>query len=120
MEEGSDLESETVSDAVEASLEAAAEGEAGATEPEVIAKGKITARDIWEQVESRLGSQDWIAGDSFSVADLYLTVFWTWGRGPVLAYDMPADFPKWTAHARRVAARPAVRRVFERDGIVLP
>ena len=76
--------------------------------------------DIWEQVENRLGSQDWIAGDSFSVADLYLTVFWTWGRGPVLGYDMPADFPKWTAHARRVAERPAVRRVFERDGIVLP
>jgi glutathione S-transferase len=87
---------------------------------EVIAKGKVTARDIWEQVEQRVGSQTWIAGDSFSVADLYLTVFWTWGRGPVLGYDMPADFPQWTAHARRVAERPAVRRVFERDGIVLP
>jgi glutathione S-transferase len=87
---------------------------------EVIAKGRITARDVWEQVEKRLGSQTWISGDSFSVADLYLTVFWTWGRGPVLGYDMPADFPRWTAHARRVAARPAVRRVFERDGIVLP
>jgi glutathione S-transferase len=87
---------------------------------EVIAKGKVTARDIWEQVEQRVGSQTWIAGDSFSVADLYLTVFWTWGRGPALGYDMPADFPQWTAHARRVAERPAVRRVFERDGIVLP
>jgi glutathione S-transferase len=87
---------------------------------EVIAKGKITAREIWEQVEQRVGSQTWIAGDSFSVADMYLTVFWTWGRGPALGYDMPADFPQWTAHARRVAERPAVRRVFERDGIVLP
>ena len=72
----------------------------------MIAKGKVTARDIWEQVEQRVGSQTWIAGDSFSVADLYLTVFWTWGRGPVLGYDMPADFP----HGRRMpAASPSAR-----------
>ncbi|MCP8937215.1 glutathione S-transferase family protein [Alsobacter sp. SYSU M60028] len=95
-----------------------ADSEAGRAE--VVAKGRVTARDTWEMVERRLAGRTWAAGDAFSVADLYLVVFWTWGRGQVLAYDMPADFPAWTAHARRVAERPAVRRVFERDGIALP
>lgn len=95
-----------------------ADSEAG--KAEVIAKGRHTAREVWEQVERRLAGREWAAGDAFSVADLYLTVFWTWGRGPVLGYDMAGDFPNWTALVRRVAERPAVRRVFERDGIALP
>ena len=69
---------------------------------------------------SASGSQTWSRATASRVADLYLLVFWTWGRGPTLGFDMPADFPHWTAHARRMAERPAVRRVFERDGIVLP
>ena len=31
-----------------------------------------------------------------------------------------ARFPAWTAHARRMAERPAVRTVFEREGLALP
>ena len=35
-------------------------------------------------------------------------------------YDMARDFPAWTAHARRMGERPAVRRALEREGIALP
>ena len=62
----------------------------------------------------------WAAGDRFSVADPYALVFWTWGRGATLGYDMAKDFPNWTAHARRMAERPAVKKAFEREGIDLP
>ena len=31
----------------------------------------------------------------------------------------PEAFPAWTAHIERVTARPAVRRVLEREGINL-
>ncbi len=86
----------------------------------VVARGKQTTRDIWEAVEARLGAGPWAVGERYSVADPYLLVFWTWGRGPVLGYDMPKDFPNWTAHATRMAARPAVRRAFATEGLALP
>lgn len=89
---------------------------------EVVAKGRETARATWRQVEDKLVSQGtpWAAGSQFSVADLYLFVFWTWGKGQVLSYAMETDFPRWTEHARRVAARPAVRAVQAVDGFPMP
>lgn len=95
-----------------------ADGEAA--QDAVIAKGKETCREVWRAVDERLGSGPWALGQRFSVADPYLTVFWTWGRGPTLGFRMEQEFPNWTAHARRMAERPAVRRVFEREGLELP
>lgn len=93
-----------------------------AAKAEVVEKGRASAREIWEQVEKKLAalSTPWLAGERYSVADPYLLVFWTWGRGPTLGYDMARDFPAWTAHARRLGERPAVRRTLEREGIALP
>ena len=90
---------------------------------DVVETGRRTARQVWEQVEAKLAASPsaWAAGDRYSVADPYLFVFWTWGgRAPILGYDMKADFPAWTRHAGRMAERPAVRRVLEREGIALP
>ena len=97
-----------------------ASSEAGLAE--VVAKGRDTCREVWEQVERKLaGSRaEWAAGEGYSVADPYVLLFWLWGRGPVLGYDMPADFPAWTAHARRMGERPAVRRALEQEGMALP
>ena len=86
----------------------------------VQAKGKLTTREVWEMVESKLGKGPWALGDTYSMADPYLLVFWNWGRGAVLGYDMAKDFPNWTAHARRMAARPAVQRAFAAEGLELP
>ena len=86
----------------------------------VTAKGRETAREVWTAVDQKLGKSTWAAGERYSVADSYVFVFWTWGRGQVLAYDMAKDFPVWTAHARRMAQRPAVRRALDREGIALP
>lgn len=89
---------------------------------DVVETGKRATRDIYQMVEEKLAAagDDWAAGPGYSVADPYLLVFWTWGRGSVLAYDMAADFPAWTAHARRMAERPAVRAAFEREALKLP
>lgn len=84
-------------------------------------KGAISTREIWGDVETRLaalaGSGPWIAGNQFTVVDGYAFVFWMWGRGQHLGYNMANDFPAWTAHAQRVAARPAVQRVLAREGL---
>jgi glutathione S-transferase len=87
---------------------------------EVQAKGRETCRDLWGQIETRLAQGPWALGEIYSVVDPYLFVFWNWGRGARLGYDMAADFPNFTAHARRLAARPAVSRVLAEEGIAAP
>ena len=87
---------------------------------DVVAKGKESCRDIWDQVDRKLGAGPWAIGERYSVVDPYLLVFWTWGRGPTLGFDMAKDYPNWTAHARRMGERPAVRRAFEREALELP
>jgi glutathione S-transferase len=96
-----------------------------ATDPtaieDVVAKGKETCRALWRDVDGRLaGLGPWALGERYSVADPYLLVFWNWGRGPYLGFDMEAEMPHWTAHARRMAERPAVQRIFQREGLTLP
>lgn len=91
-----------------------------AAKADVQAKGKESCRELWTLIENRLGAGPWALGERYSVADPYLTVFWTWGRGPVLGFDMAADFPNWTAHARRMGQRPAVQRAFAREARELP
>ena len=83
-------------------------------------KGRETCREIWTAVDAKLGKGPWAAGEQYSVADGYLQVFWNWGKGQVLGYDMVKDFPSWTAHARRMAERPAVQRAFAREELPLP
>lgn len=87
---------------------------------EVVAKGLETSRTVYEQVEQKLAGRTWAAGDRFSVADGYLTVFWTWGKESVLNFEMERDFPHWTALTRRVLERPASRRVIEKSGSKMP
>jgi glutathione S-transferase len=38
----------------------------------------------------------------------------------VLDFDMEREFPRWTAHARRIARRSAVQRAFTSEGLALP
>jgi glutathione S-transferase len=87
---------------------------------EVIRKGVEACRPLWREIEERLQDREWALGDDYSVVDPYLQVFWNWGRGARLGYDMAHDFPVWTAHARRLAKRPAVQRAFAREGLLLP
>ena len=94
--------------------------QAGRTD--VVETGTRATREIYQMVEDKLAGSgdDWAAGPDYCVADPYLLVFWTWGAGSVLGYDMAANFPVWTAHARRMVERPAVRAAFEREGLALP
>lgn len=87
---------------------------------DVRATGREASRALWAMVDQQLGAGSWALGQRHSVVDAYLLVFWTWGRGPVLGFDMAGEFPDWTAHARRMALRPAVQRAFARERLVLP
>ncbi len=90
------------------------------TVEDVAATGKKTARELWQAVNARLGAGPWAIGERYTVADPLLMVYWHWGRGPVLGFDVEREFPNWTEHARRLAGRPAVQRAFASEGLTLP
>jgi glutathione S-transferase len=87
---------------------------------DVAATAKKTSRELWQAVDAKIGQGPWAIGERYSVADSYLMVYWNLGRGPVYGFDMARDFPRWTEHARRLAARPAVHRAFASEGLTLP
>ncbi|MDP4004509.1 glutathione S-transferase family protein [Methylobacterium sp. NEAU K] len=88
--------------------------------PEIRGKGADTYGDLCTMTEVRLSQGGWALGEQYSVVDPYLLLFWVWGRGTALKFDMAGRFPAWTAHARRMAERPAVRTVLAREGLPLP
>ena len=88
--------------------------------PGIRDKAADTYGDLCTMTEVHLSNGGWAVGDRYGVVDAYLMVFWVWASGSSLRFDMPARFPAWHAHARRVAERPAVRAVFAREGLALP
>ncbi len=59
----------------------------------------------------------WLAGGSFSAADLFLYMLGRWGRGFA---EPPRDLPALGPHLARVLDRRAVREVLEIEGIEPP
>ncbi len=83
-------------------------------------RGQETCRILWDEIETRLSADRWALGEDYSVVDAYLLVFWHWGNGNALRFAMARDFPRWSAHAHRMAGHQAVQRVFEAEALVLP
>lgn len=98
-----------------------------AAREEVVERGRETCRALCLEIDRKLGVGPWALGEDYSVADPYLLAVWTWGRLPAsptyaglsIGLDLGRDLPSWTAHARRMAERPAVRRAFQREEIAL-
>lgn len=75
---------------------------------------KEKVRSILDVVESRFGNGPWVLGESFSVVDPYLYVFFSWTTP--LQIDTAA-WPKLRAHAERVREREAAKRAFKTEGL---
>lgn len=88
--------------------------------PAIRERGAEMFGDLCTMTEVRLSNGGWAVGGRYSVVDPYLLVFWMWGLSPTMKLDMAARFPAWTAHARSMAARPAVQAVFARERLELP
>ena len=84
------------------------------TEP-VVAKGKETLSSAFELIEEKLGSAEWAIDGMYSVVDMFLLVIYRWGNR--MKIDMPAKYPAWTKHTRRILERPAVVRALTQEGI---
>ena len=95
-----------------------------ASTPEAIAQVKAHAEQkvLWllEQIESQLAghASPWLLGNAYSLLDPYAMMLCRWTRN--FASRKARDFPHIGPWLTRVLARPAVQRVFEREGLAQP
>lgn len=83
----------------------------------VTARGRKNVHAMFEQIEARLPQHAWAVGSTFTVIDPYIGVFYRWGCR--IGVDMAGQYPKWTAHMKRLAQRPAVQRTLDQEKISL-
>jgi glutathione S-transferase len=84
-------------------------------EPGIRAKGRETFFGLCREIDALLAGREWFLGP-FSTVDCYGFVFYGWGT----RVDLPMhELRNYTAHKDRMLARPAVRRVLEREGVAL-
>src|SRR5690606_15372973 len=74
-----------------------------------------TVLDRLDLAENHLFVGPWAMGESYTVADGYLSVFTRWSRQADLLDA--ARFPRLNAHLDRVQSRPAVQRVLQAEGL---
>lgn len=83
------------------------EGEPGAQQ-----RGNRRLRETWSVVDRQIGRREWMLGDHFSAADIYLFMLTTWLR-PAKGHPSVEEFPNVSRVAGAVAQRPTVQRVYE-------
>lgn len=65
-------------------------------------------------VENRLADRDWMAGDSYTPADAYFFTVTNWSKA--FAHDL-SKFPRIAALRAKIAARPAVQKAMQAEGL---
>jgi glutathione S-transferase len=79
-------------------------------------KGRTNFWAALQEIDGMLAGKQWILGDDFSVVDGYALVFYGWGKRIGLPM---AELENYTAWKDRMLARPAVKRVLEREQSIL-
>ena len=89
----------------------------GAAQVRSHAEAKVGA--LLDQLEAELARHGgpYLLGERFSAVDLYALMLCRWTRG----FTRPArGLPRLGPYLQRLLARPAVQRVFDREGLVAP
>lgn len=71
----------------------------------------------YERLAQHLGNNRWLLGEKFSATDLYLFMFIRWGR---VLPSPPKNNAVLRRYAEAAAARPAVQKAFEVEGLAAP
>lgn len=81
-------------------------------EPGAQRRGIRRLRETWQVIDDQIGSNQWILGDQFSAADIYLFMLTTWlntSRG----HPSSDEFPSVKRIADAVQLRPNVQLVYK-------
>ena len=83
-----------------------------ADEPSAQRRGLRRLRETWQVINDQIGDNNWMLGDKFSAADIYLFMLTTWLK-PSRGQPSTDDFPNVKRIADAVMTRPSIQRVFE-------
>jgi glutathione S-transferase len=80
------------------------------------ATGKKTFWGLLQEIDGLVSGKQWMQGAQFTTCDPYALVFYGWGARA----EMPVkELKNYTAWKDRMLARPAVRKILEREQNVL-
>ena len=83
-----------------------------ADEPSAQRRGNRRLRETWKVIDDQIGSNEWMLGDRFSAADIYLFMLTTWLQ-PARGHPSVDEFPNVHRIANAVMGRPSVQLVYE-------
>ena len=80
-------------------------------EPSAQRRGCRRLRETWQVIDNQIGDKQWILGDQFSAADVYLFMLTTWLE-PSRGHPAVHEFPNVQRIADAVMQRPSVQLVY--------
>jgi len=83
-----------------------------ADEPSAQRRGNRRLRETWKVIDDQIASNEWVLGDRFSAADIYLFMLTTWLQ-PERGHPSINEFPNVKRIANRVKHRPSIQLVYE-------
>ena len=82
-----------------------------ADEPSAQRRGHRRLRETWQIIDDQIGDNEWILGDQFNAADIYLFMLTTWLE-PSRGQPAVQEFPNVKRIADAVMLRPSVQLVY--------
>ena len=80
-------------------------------EPSAQKRGVRRLSETWTVINDQIGDNQWILGERFSAADLYMFMLTTW-LSPSLGHTSTDELPNVKRIADAVMSRPSVQRVY--------
>jgi len=84
-----------------------------ADEPSAQRRGIRRLRETWKIIDDQIGDNQWVLGDRFSAADIYLFMLTTWLNTP-RGQPSVDEFPNVARIADAVMRRPSVQLVYDK------
>ena len=86
--------------------------DAPADEPSAQRRGIRRLRETWQVIDDQIGDNQWVIGDQFSAADVYMFMLTTWLRS-AKGHPSVSEFANVKRIADLVKQRPSVQLVYE-------
>jgi len=81
-------------------------------EPSAQQRGNRRLRETWGVIDDQIGNNQWVLGDRFSAADIYLFMLTTWLRSDK-GHPSVSEFTNVKRIADAISKRPSIQLVYE-------